>query len=55
MRCRNCREGICVRFTGHGRMVSFCHCARGVVRANPKPEAQLRAELLAAFNETRPS
>ena len=54
-RCRNCRDGLIVLLAGGRRREITCHCPRGVARANPdhRTEAQLRAELLAAFHETR--
>jgi hypothetical protein len=48
-RCRNCKDGLAIRFGASGRVVSFCHCPTGQRCAHPKTEEQLRAELLAAY------
>lgn len=48
-RCSNCRDGLIVILDGKTRRTVTCHCHRGRARENVKTEAQLRAELLAAY------
>jgi hypothetical protein len=45
-RCRDCRDGVVVVFTGKGRVETTCHCARGLER---KEEALKQALLKAYF------
>jgi len=48
-RCKRCKDGAIVTFTGRGRLDATCTCERGVALA----ERRLRDALLATFHATK--